>query len=128
MANPELEKHLDGIRALFERERALGREEAWSAIDEARRKIKPSDELPPTANRERAPLGQSRALVDKVLMQNGLGAGFTPMQIFNSPDNVDKQVSYGAIRKILRKGKEQSRYRNKDGKWRMVQFTSASAA
>ena len=80
-----------------------------------------SAHLPPVARalaqKERAPEGAAEALIDRVLRERG-PRGASPTEIAEAAQTAtEKLVSYSGIRFRLEQGREQQKYRNKEGKW-----------
>jgi hypothetical protein len=66
--------------------------------------------------KERAPKGTARKLIDRVLNDRGpLGA--SPKEILDAAVGFERLASFSGIRFALDKGREDHRYKNKDGKW-----------
>jgi hypothetical protein len=67
-------------------------------------------------DKERAPKGTARKLIDRVLTERGpLGA--SPKEISDAAIGLEKLASFSGIRFALDQGREDHRYKNKDGKW-----------
>src|ERR1051326_1510059 len=127
MGNPRLESLLEDLRNLFQAEYARGERDTMSRVLQALKGevIDPSDGDDTDARnfvrrpKPRAPTGASRDLVDGELRRAG-AKGVSPKEIYNSAANQGNAVSYAAIRKVLRRGRDDKRYLSKAGRWSLT--------
>ena len=69
--------------------------------------------------KERAPKGTARALIDRVLAERG-GRGVALSEILEAAKGMEKLASYSGVRFTLEQGREEHRYKHRDGKWYRV--------
>jgi hypothetical protein len=67
--------------------------------------------------KDRAPRGTAKALIDRVLRERG-SRGATPSEIHSAAEtDVEKRASFAGIRFALTQGRDAQRYKNRRGKW-----------
>jgi hypothetical protein len=131
----ELQKNFqrfyDEIRALLEAEYHRGERDATARIMQAAKVAAAAPgangmahEVPPLpgsrpAIKERAPKGTARSLIDRVLTERG-PRGAAPSEIMEAAAGVERLASFSGIRFALEQGRDEHRYRNKNGKWYRV--------
>jgi hypothetical protein len=133
MADTELEKLLQQIRQLFAAEYARGDRDAIARIMQAAKgdtvpepiRKDPPRRLRVTLANRRAPNGAVDGLIRRVLTERRLkGAGALEIHeaAFTAPE---KSVSYSGVRFALERGRKAGVYKNKDGKWFLVENRAA---
>jgi hypothetical protein len=129
MANTELESLLQQIRQLFAAEYARGDRDAIARIMQAAQgdavaetiKKFPPPRVRVTVPNRRAKSGAADALIKRVLGERrhkGAGALEIQQAAFTT---VEKAVSYSGIRFALDRGRQAGTYKNKDGKWFLIE-------
>ncbi len=127
MTNPELENFLQKLRQLLEpllvAEYARGEKDAIGRIVQAAQGAPQhnghdtKESRQKRGSKERAPRGAVDALIERVLREHGSkGAGALEIKEA-AKTSTEKMVSYSGIRFALDRGREDDRYRNKNGKW-----------
>jgi hypothetical protein len=133
MDNTELEELLQQIRRLFAAEYARGDRDAIGRIMQAAKgdavaetiKKTPLRRVRATLTARRAKNGAVDGLIKRVLTERRVrGAGALEIQqaAFTAPE---KAVSYSGIRFALERGRKGGMYKNKDGKWFLVENKAA---
>jgi len=133
MASTDLENLLQQIRDLFDGEYARGDRDAIARIMQAAK----GDALAETTKKNtlrrvrvtvpnrRAKRGAADALIRRVLTERRLkGAGALEIQQ-SAIMPAEKLVSYSGIRFALDRGREAGTYRNKEGKWFLIENKAA---
>ena len=117
------------IRELLRQEYERGKQDAIKRLmDIAGRDSRPdpNTKKPAAGNRKRArartgkpraPRGSPRALVERVLKENGAGGASVSEVASAAQSAVEKSVSGSAIRLELNRGQKERRYKVKKGKW-----------
>jgi hypothetical protein len=133
MANTELEELLQQIRRLFAAEYARGDRDAITRIMQAAQgdavaetiKKTPLRRVRVTQAARRAPNGAVDSLIRRVLTERRMkGAG--ALEIHESAVTpAEKSVSYSGIRFALDRGRKAGAYKNKEGKWFLVESRAA---
>jgi hypothetical protein len=123
MSTSELDQVLQHLSDLFAAEYHRGEQDAIARIMTAA-------QSPPAANgsdtpkrestpeqKDRAPRGTAKALIDRVLRERG-SRGATPSEIHSAAEtDGEKLASFSGIRFALSVGRSEQRYRSRKGKW-----------
>jgi hypothetical protein len=133
MTNTELEELLQQIRRLFAAEYARGETAAIARIVQAAQgdtvaetiKKFPPRRVRVTLSNRRAPAGAVDGLIKRVLSERRLkGAG--ALEIHQSAaTTAEKSVSYSGVRFALERGRKAGTYKNKEGKWFLIENKAA---
>jgi hypothetical protein len=123
MSNSELDQIVQQLRNLLAAEYHRGEKDAIARIMAAAQTAPaanghdtPEHESPPE-QKDRAPRGTAKALIDRVLKERGQ-RGATPSEIHSAAEtDVEKLASFSGIRFALTVGRSKQRYRSKKGKW-----------
>ena len=122
MDNARLEPLLAKLRELFQEEYQRGAHDALKRIvDVAQgtsKKGAASSKGGPErrAQKQRAPRGAPRALIERVLGKEKAGASVSTI-LAAAATSIERLVSNSAIRLELNRGKKERRYRVNKGKW-----------
>jgi hypothetical protein len=122
MDNARLEPLLAKLRELFQEEYQRGAHDALKRIvDVAQgtsKKGASSSEAGPKrrAQKQRAPRGAPRALIERVLGKEKAGASVRAI-LAAAATSIERLVSNSAIRLELNRGKKERRYRVNKGRW-----------
>jgi hypothetical protein len=127
MSNSELDQVLQQLRILFAAEYHRGEKDAIARIMAAAQTVPAPNghdtserESPPEEQKDRAPRGTAKALIDRVLKDRGQ-RGATPSEIKDlATTDTEKLASFAGIRFALTQGRDKQRYKNRRGKWFLV--------
>jgi hypothetical protein len=126
MSNSELDQVLQQLRNLFATEYHRGEKDAIARIMAAAQTVPSanghdtSEREPPPEQKDRAPRGTAKALIDRVLKERGQ-RGATPSEIKDlAATDTEKLASFAGIRFALTQGRDTQRYKNRRGKWFLV--------
>jgi hypothetical protein len=123
MSNSELDQVLQQLRNLLAAEYHRGEKDAIARIMAAAQTAPAANghdtlerESPPE-QKNRAPKGTAKALIDRVLRERG-SRGAMPSEIQSeAKTDVEKLASFSGIRFALTVGRNKQYYRNEKGKW-----------
>jgi len=126
MSDSELDHVLQQLRNLFAAEYHRGEKDAIARIMAAAQSAPaanghdtPNRESPPE-QKDRAPRGTAKALIERVLKERGQ-RGATPSEIKDlATTDTEKLASFAGIRFALTQGRDGQRYKNRRGKWFLV--------
>jgi hypothetical protein len=123
MSTSQLDQALQHLRDLFAAEYRRGEKDAIARIMAAAQTAPvanghdTSGREPPPEQKDRAPRGTAKALIDRVLKERGQ-RGATPSEIKDlAVTDTEKLASFAGIRFALKQGRDDQRYRNRRGKW-----------
>jgi len=126
MPTSELDQILQQLRNLLAAEYHRGEKDAIARIMAAAQSAPAANshdtlerESPPE-QKDRAPKGTAKALIDRVLKERGQ-RGATPSEIKDlATTDTEKLASFAGIRFALTQGRDSLRYKNRRGKWFLV--------
>jgi hypothetical protein len=123
MSNSELDQILQQLRNLIAAEYRRGEKDAIARIMAAAQNAPAanghdtSEREPPPEQKDRAPKGTAKALIDRVLRERG-SRGATPSEIKDlAATDTERLASFAGIRFALTQGRDDQRYKNRRGRW-----------